>query len=76
MLRFGSRSFSCQKKEKNAFLVRYGRRQIGFITLISFEWCDIFYKRQTVCCGTIRCAEFRISSHSVEKFTLKNVKKM
>ena len=28
--------------EKNAFLVRYGSRQIAFLTLIPFKWWGIF----------------------------------
>jgi hypothetical protein len=45
MLRYGSRSFnfSLSKIEKIIFLVRYGSRQIVFLTQNPCQWCGIFY---------------------------------
>jgi hypothetical protein len=42
MLRYGSRSYNFSVKAKNAFLVRYGSREIVFLTLIPFRWYGIF----------------------------------
>jgi hypothetical protein len=39
-------TLTCLKMEKNAFLVRYGSRQIAFLTLI--PWVDIFCYFYTV----------------------------
>jgi hypothetical protein len=43
LLRYGSRSYNFKvlKMAKNGFLVRYGSRQIAFLTLIPFGWCGI-----------------------------------
>jgi hypothetical protein len=47
MLRYGLRSYNfsvLKKGEKTAFLVRYGTRQIAFLTINPFKWCAIFRK--------------------------------
>jgi hypothetical protein len=59
MLRYGWRSYNflVSKVGKNSFLVRYGSREIAFLTLIPYKWCGIFQNDRRY--GTLRYATVR-----------------